>query len=207
MCLPDDQKLSSIRYLIRNDKHIMVEKPLTFGNKDLLEDIFEEARQRKIILYTAYNHRFEPAFVRMRNLIESGELGSIYSVRMFYGNGTARLVRDSEWRDNGPGVLSDLGSHLLDTLNFWFSEFRDDLTQIIENNFENRVSDHAIVLSTKHRPQIVLEMTLCMWRNHFTCDLLAENGSAHIESLCKWGLQRLLKGKEFFLLEDLMKSE
>ena len=30
-------------------------------------------------------------------------------------------------------------------------------------------------------------MTLLMWRNHFTCDVLAENGSAHIESLCKWG--------------------
>jgi hypothetical protein len=30
-------------------------------------------------------------------------------------------------------------------------------------------------------------MTLLMWRNHFTCDILAENGTAHIESLCKWG--------------------
>jgi len=26
-----------------------------------------------------------------------------------------------------------------------------------------------------------------MWRNHFTCDVLAEKGSAHISSLCKWG--------------------
>jgi hypothetical protein len=26
-----------------------------------------------------------------------------------------------------------------------------------------------------------------MWRNHFTCDVLAEKGSAHITSLCKWG--------------------
>ena len=26
-----------------------------------------------------------------------------------------------------------------------------------------------------------------MWRNHFTCDILAENGTAHIQSLCKWG--------------------
>ncbi len=26
-----------------------------------------------------------------------------------------------------------------------------------------------------------------MWRNHFTCDVLAENGTAHITSLCKWG--------------------
>ena len=30
-------------------------------------------------------------------------------------------------------------------------------------------------------------MTLLMWRNHFTCDIFAENGSAHISSLCKWG--------------------
>jgi hypothetical protein len=30
-------------------------------------------------------------------------------------------------------------------------------------------------------------MTLLSWRNHFTCDVLAEKGSAHIESLCKWG--------------------
>ena len=122
LCLPDDQKLTSIRYLISKCKHVMVEKPLAFGNRDLIKDVFDEARQAGVILYTAYNHRFEPAFVRMKELIESGELGSIYSVRMFYGNGTARLVRDSEWRDNGSGVLSDLGSHLLDTINFWFSD-------------------------------------------------------------------------------------
>jgi hypothetical protein len=30
-------------------------------------------------------------------------------------------------------------------------------------------------------------MTLLSWRNHFTCDLFAERGSAHIRSLCKWG--------------------
>ena len=30
-------------------------------------------------------------------------------------------------------------------------------------------------------------MSLLMWKNHFTCDVLAEKGSAHIESLCKWG--------------------
>ena len=48
------------------------------------------------------------------------------------------------------------------------------------------------------RPQINLEMTLCMWRNHFTCDVLAENGSAHIESLCKWGPSTFIKRKRVF---------
>ena len=37
------------------------------------------------------------------------------------------------------------------------------------------------------RPLIQLEVTLLSWRNHFYADVLAENGSAHIHSLCKWG--------------------
>ena len=47
--------------------------------------------------------------------------------------------------------------------------------------------DHVVLTSSGSRPAIELEMTLLSWRNHFTCDILAENGSAHIRSLCKWG--------------------
>jgi len=52
--------------------------------------------------------------------------------------------------------------------------------------FENRAPDH-VVLGSRGMPQLELEMTLLNWRNHFTCDVFAENGSAHIASLCKWG--------------------
>jgi len=108
---------------------------------------------------------------------------------MFYGNGTARLVRESEWRDKGGGVLPDLGSHLLDTCQFWFDDSLDHTNwQIISaNRFENRAPDHVIIGYQDDKMSLELEMTMLMWRNHFTCDVLAENGSAHIESLCKWG--------------------
>jgi hypothetical protein len=55
------------------------------------------------------------------------------------------------------------------------------------NAFENRSPDHVIIANERNHPRIELEMTLLMWRNHFTCDVLAENGTAHISSLCKWG--------------------
>ena len=83
------------------------------------------------MLYVAYNHRFEPHFVRMRDLIASGVLGRIYRCRMFYGNGTARLVRNSDWRDQGAGVLDDLGSHVLDTARFWFGDIGDAVLHCI----------------------------------------------------------------------------
>ena len=63
----------------------------------------------------------------------------------------------------------------------------NDARLISASRFENRAPDHAIFIADKRRPRIELEMTLCMWRNHFTCDILAERGTAHIESLCKWG--------------------
>jgi predicted dehydrogenase len=106
---------------------------------------------------------------------------------MFYGNGTARLVRDSQWRDQGAGVLPDLGSHLLDTARFWFGDIGEDFSVISSSCFENRAPDHVVLGSRGSNPSLELEMTLLSWRNHFTCDIFAENGSAHISSLCKWG--------------------
>jgi predicted dehydrogenase len=123
----------------------------------------------------------------MHDFVASGKLGTIYRCRMFYGNGTARLVRDSAWRDQGAGVLLDLGSHLLDTAKFWFGELGEDFQIVSANCFENRAPDHVVMISKTARPKLEFEMTLLSWRNHFTCDVFAEKGTAHIRSLCKWG--------------------
>ena len=187
LCVPDDEKPALMRHLLGHGKHVLVEKPLMTPRDEELREIEALAHKTGAVCYTAYNHRFEPHYVRMRDLIVSGELGRIYSCRMFYGNGTARLVRDSAWRDQGAGVLFDLGSHLLDTCRFWFGEIDDGFAPLAVNSFENRAPDHVVVASERGSPRIELEMTLLMWRNHFTCDILAERGSAHIESLCKWG--------------------
>ena len=186
LCVPDEAKLALVEYLIAQGKHALVEKPLLGSERELLA-LQEKARAKGVLIYTAYNHRFEPHFVRMRDLLRSGTLGRIYHCRMFYGNGTARLVRDSEWRDTGAGVLPDLGSHLIDTLRFWFDGWNGTLRLVAAERFENRAPDHVVLSARGAVPAVDLEMTLLNWRNHFYCDILAEKGSAHIRSLCKWG--------------------
>lgn len=186
LCIPDEPKLKLITYLLSHRKHLMVEKPLFAGAPEDLERIKELAETNQTVCYTAYNHRFEPHFVRMKELITSGRLGRIYCVRMFYGNGTARLVRDSAWRDQGAGVLPDLGSHLLDTALFWFECPAEPFQVFSANRFENRAPDH-VSFGSNGSPTIQMEVALLSWRNHFYCDILAEKGSAHIQSLCKWG--------------------
>ena len=187
LCVPDEAKFELIQYLLENGKHVLVEKPLWSAADGALERLQTLAKQKKVYCYTAYNHRFEPHFVRMRDLIRAGTLGDIYRCRLFYGNGTARLVKESAWRDQGSGVLADLGSHLLDTITDWFGIADGGYRVISANKFENEAYDHVVIDHQKGTPKIELEMTLLSWRNHFTCDIFAEHGSAHIRSLCKWG--------------------
>jgi scyllo-inositol 2-dehydrogenase (NADP+) len=186
VCTPDDAKDELLTYLLGNGKHVLVEKPLLAPDNTALERLAALAKTRGTICYTAYNHRFEPHFVRMKEVIESGVLGRIYSCRIFYGNGTARDVRNSAWRDQGAGVLPDLGSHLLDTAMSWFGALDRPFDVWSADRFENRAWDH-LVFGARGTPFLEFEITLLSWRNHFTCDIYAEHGSAHIESLCKWG--------------------
>jgi scyllo-inositol 2-dehydrogenase (NADP+) len=187
LCVPDSAKIELLGYLVEHGKHALVEKPLVAAEESTLARLDQDARAAGVVLYVAYNHRFEPHFARMRDLIASGELGKIYRCRMFYGNGTARLVRNSDWRDQGAGVLDDLGSHVLDTARFWFGDIGDEFSIVFADRFENRSPDHVVFAGPRATPRLEFEMTLLSWRNHFTCDVFAENGSAHISSLCKWG--------------------
>ena len=186
VCTPDRHKLALLGYLLGNGKHVLVEKPLLGeGVEDLLE-LQELARKHSAVCYTAYNHRFEPHFVRLKQTLDADVLGRIYSARLFYGNGTARDVRNSAWRDQGCGVLPDLGSHLLDTILYWFGRIEGACRTWRADRFENRGYDRFAF--GFHGPlQVDCEMSLLSWRNTFSADIYGEKGSAHIASLCKWG--------------------
>ncbi len=94
-CIPDAPKVELLRYLLDNGSTCSSRSRCGPRAPRELDELQALARRNGVVCYTAYNHRFEPHYVRMRDLIASGELGQIYSCRMFYGNGTARLVRDS----------------------------------------------------------------------------------------------------------------
>jgi scyllo-inositol 2-dehydrogenase (NADP+) len=186
LCVPDAPKLVLMRWLAERGKHFLVEKPVLAADTGVVEALIDLARANGVTCYTAYNHRFEPHIVSLRDEVRSGSLGEIYRARFFYGNGTARDVRNSVWRDRGAGVLPDLASHLLDTILFLLDGVPAGLEIWAAKRFENRAFDHVICGSRDGR-LVELEISLLSWRNHFIAELVGEHGSATIESLCKWG--------------------
>ncbi|HEY4990190.1 MAG TPA: Gfo/Idh/MocA family oxidoreductase [Opitutaceae bacterium] len=187
VCTPDGVKIPLITHLLGHGKHVLVEKPLIAESDSELLGLRDLALRNRAACYTAYNHRFEPHIVRLKQTLDSGVLGRVYLAKFFYGNGTARDVRNSEWRDKGMGVFPDLGSHLLDWTLFLFGPPSVEAEVWRNSRFENHASDHVQFGFRGSSPELDFEMTLLSWRNTFRCDVFAERGSAHIDCLCKWG--------------------
>ncbi len=187
VCTPDAVKPKVLSYFLARQKHVLVEKPLLGEEGCEGSDLQLLAETNNVVCYTAYNHRFEPHILRVKRTLEEGWLGKVYHAKFFYGNGTARDVRNSVWRDAGLGVLSDLGSHLLDWTLQLFGKPSVPPETWAAHCFENRAFDHYH-FSFQGDPVIDYEMTMLSWRNTFRFDLFAENGSLHIDCLCKWGV-------------------
>ena len=196
VCTPDQAKLDILRYLLSYGKHVLVEKPLLASDGTQLRLLGEIARSTGAVCYTAYNHRFEPHIMRLKELLDGRTLGNIYLAKFFYGNGTALDVKHSPWRDQGLGVVSDLGSHLLDMVLFLFGQ-TGKFEPWNYNRFENNAFDHFL-FGSSGKPVLELEMTLLSWRNTFTADVFGELGSAHINCLCKWGPSTFAVRKRVF---------
>ncbi len=186
VCTPDGAKLELLRRLLSLGKHVLVEKPLLTSGPAPLRELAELARAGGACCYTAYNHRFEPHLVRLAELIASGTLGKIHLLRFFYGNGTARDVQNSPWRDRGLGVLADLGSHLFDLVLFLLgpSGSGRHYRSWACHRLENRAYDHCAFGSapTPGAPAVHCEVSLVSWKNTFAAD---------VDGLCKWGPSRL----------------
>src|SRR3546814_2227974 len=75
-CTPDAPKADILRYLLANRKHTLVEKPLWAERDGDIVALENLAREHGVVCYTAYNHRFEPHYIRLRDLIASGALRS-----------------------------------------------------------------------------------------------------------------------------------
>jgi predicted dehydrogenase len=187
LCVPDEAKFQLVTEALNARKNVLVEKPFLLPKLLDFQILEERANSQGSLIYTAYNHRFEPHFMELRKHLKSKKIGRIYQVGMHYGNGTARLVAESPWRDRGLGVISDLLPHLLDTLNYWFDSTNFEFKSVVQKSFENKSPDYARVLGSLDGIHIDLEMSLCSWRNTFRLDIIGEKGSMHIDSLCKWG--------------------
>lgn len=185
ICTPDSEKFALLMESLSLGKHVLIEKPLHLSREEFLM-ARNLSKAKNLTIYEAYNHRFEPHIMSVKRALDNSLIGDIYRVRVFYGNGTARLVKQSSWRDSGDGVLTDLGSHLCDLLLYFFGKRNFKVDYVNREKLENLSPDYVLTqLSEKFT--VLMEMSLLNWKNTFTLEIIGSNGSIHVDGLCKWG--------------------
>lgn len=152
ICNPTSCHIESALQCIAWNLDLFIEKPID-SKQDGWEELKFLVKQNQRIAYLAYPLRFHPLLQRVKDLLDGGRLGRVYSVSAFVGSylpswhpGTDYRQGYSARTDLGGGVLLDL-SHELDYLSWIFGPIADASGNVAKvSDLEIQTEDHADVL-------------------------------------------------------------
>jgi len=175
--------------------HVLVEKPAA-RNADELRPLLRLVEEKKVLVRVGFNHRYHRAVQKMREIIDSGALGSLMFLRARYGHG-GRVGYDREWRAqpllSGGGELIDQGVHLIDLARWCLGDFVS-IEGIAQTCYwDMPVDDNAfLMLRTAKEQTAFLHASCTEWKNTFSWELSGKNGKVQIDGLGgSYGVERL----------------
>jgi len=110
---------------LRAGLHVLVEKPISVHKADC-ERLIAAHRSKKQVFAAMFNQRTDPYYIKLRNLIRTGELGKIRRINWIITNWfrTAAYYASGGWRatwaGEGGGVLLNQCPHNLDLWQWLF---------------------------------------------------------------------------------------
>lgn len=180
---------------IKAGKHVLVEKPAGLSVAQV-DELLADSTKHKVRVRVGYNHRFHPALLQARTLVESGAVGSLMFLRGRYGHG-GRVGYDREWRADrslsGGGELIDQGVHLIDLAGWFLGEFTRVDGHTATYYWDMPVDDNAFLsLRTAAGQTAWLHVSCSEWKNLFSLEIYGRHGKLQIDGLGgSYGLERL----------------
>jgi len=168
-------------------KHVLCEKPLG-RNFEESQAIVSAAEKSGKMVKTGFNHRFHPAIIKAKELLDKQTIGKILNIRSRYGHG-GRPGMEQEWRCSkelcGGGELLDQGVHIIDLCR-WFTSM--EVTQVYGKIYTSfwkiDVEDNAFFnLEFNHGVLAQCHVSWTNWKNIFSFEIFGDNGYIRIEGL------------------------
>ena len=116
---------------IKNDIHVLCEKPICISDKEL-DEIEKILEKKNLIYFSSFSKRYIELFNRVKEIIDNEALGKINLIRFFFSHHgpytSWKPLSEQKWffdtEKAGGGVLLDLGVHCIDILRHLIGEFR-----------------------------------------------------------------------------------
>ena len=169
-------------------KHVLCEKPMALNVADC-DRMIAACRANDVKLGVAYYRHFYPAVRRVKELVESGELGVPVVVQINAFEWFDPLANDPRaWlldkRRSGGGPMFDFGCHRIEVLLNIFGDVRDVKATLANTFFDREVEDTATAVFQFERGTCgTLTVTHAAREPQDTFDLFCSHGSIHIPVL------------------------
>jgi predicted dehydrogenase len=180
---------------VQAGKHVLVEKPAA-RNVAELDRLIDAAQKNNVQVRVGFNHRYHPALLKARKLVDAGELGELMFVRGRYGHG-GRKGYDREWRANpllsGGGELIDQGVHIIDLSRWFLGDFTEIQGFAHTYFWDMPVDDNGfMLLKTAKQQTAFLHVSCTEWKNLFSLEIYGRDAKLHLEGLGgSYGVEKL----------------
>jgi predicted dehydrogenase len=180
---------------LKGGLHVLCEKPLTVTVAEG-DEVLKAGSESRGMFVVVHQKRFEPAYLYVKQLLDSGELGAIYRCSMIESAWRSETYyRASPWRGTwkgeGGGVLLNQAPHILDRY-AWLCGMPETVTARCDTSLHDiEVEDTAsailrhangthgfIHISTIEAPAIA-RTVICCDRGR----IVIENGKVHVTRL------------------------
>lgn len=172
---------------LKNGKHVLCEKPLA-QTLEQAKKMIQASQRYKKLLKCGFNHRFHPAALEIKKLVENKTFGKLLFGRGIYGH-SGRPGFEKEWRTNkqysAGGILMEQGIHLVDLFRWYFGDFNRifSVCQTLYFPIAPFEDSAFALLQTRHTQNVSIHTSNLEWKNKFLLELYAQNGYMKMEGI------------------------
>ena len=154
VCTPNYMHVPVAIDAMEHGKHVLVEKPISTSYEEGLKLYDYSLKHPELKALVVFNYREFATTAFMKEILDSGRLGDIISVRVNYGGGRIGDPENVylEWRMqedmSGTGALCDFGVHMLDITDYLlhdkignFKAFNGMTTTLIKERYKINMND------------------------------------------------------------------
>jgi levoglucosan dehydrogenase len=127
ICTPNSAHKEALLSAMQHQKHIFCDKPLVNTSEEA-DEIEAALADYQGVAQMTFHNRFFPAMMHAKRLVEQGAVGQVLQFRGAYlHSGSADPEAPLRWKLTaaaGGGVIADIASHVLDSLDWLIGPFK-----------------------------------------------------------------------------------
>jgi predicted dehydrogenase len=202
---PHNQHMEQTIACAEAGKHVLCEKPMALNARDC-RAMIDACKSNKVKLGIAYYRHFYPSVIRVKELIDSGELGKVSMVQINAFEWSGPGANESRpWAygksESGGGPMMDFGCHRMEVLMHLLGPVKKTIGLIDNVVYDREVEDNSVALfHFKSGTFGVLCVSHSISESCDTLDIYGSKGSVHVPVLNKGSM--VIKTKQMERCEE-----